>query len=97
MFALGRSFTEVISDPNAFADFSDQDLVDTGRFRASQQLQFPAPGRARFSWNTEYAVYLLRGATRRNGTKLQGRDWIAAGLARSRVDEEFKNAVRREL
>jgi hypothetical protein len=96
MFALGRSFTEVISQPGAFPS-SAEDLVDTGRFRASQRLTFPKPGKARFSWNTEYAIYLLKGYTTRSGTKVEGRDWVAEGLQRSRVGEEFKKQVAQEL
>lgn len=96
MFTLGRSFTEVISQPGAFPS-SAEDLVDTGRFRASQRLTFPKPGKARFNWNVEYAIYLLKGWETRSGTKVEGRDWIAEGLKRSRVGEEFKKQVEQEL
>lgn len=96
-FLLGRSFTQVISDPGAFADFPAQDIVDTGVFRASQRLNFLTPGAARFSWNTEYSIYLLKGWTTRSGSKVEGRDWIAEGLRRSRSQEVFRELVRKQL
>lgn len=95
MFRVGASFTQVISDPNAFSGFPSQDIVDTGRFRASQRLVFPRNGLARFSWNTEYAIYLLRGYQTRSGTRVQGRDWIAEGIKRCPLDETLKEELQK--
>ena len=97
MFRLGRSFTEVISDPNAFSNFPGQDLVDKGQFRASQRLNFPAPGKALFSWNVDHAIYLLKGWQTRSGTKVEGRNWITEGIKRCNTDATFKEEIRKQL
>jgi hypothetical protein len=76
---MGTKFTEVISEPGAFDGF-EGDIVDTGRLRASQQLDFVSPNEARFSWNTEYALYVLLGFTYRNGREQPGRDWTKRRL-----------------
>ena len=60
MFALGVKFTEEIS-LNKWewkTSPSPRDIVDTGRLRASQSLEFESPTEAVFNWATEYAVYV---------------------------------------
>lgn len=96
-FRLGRSFTQVISEPGAFPEFPGQDIVDTGRLRASQQLDFLSPGYARFSWNTAYAAFVLRGYQKRNGQRQPGRNWVAEGLRRADIDRVFKEEVSKEF
>lgn len=81
-FLLGREFTQVISDPNAFDNFPDQDIVDTGLLRSSQRLEFRSPTIASFSWPVEYGSAVRDGYTLRNGTVVEGRDWIGLGLER---------------
>lgn len=96
-FALGRQFTLVISDPGAFPEFPGQDIVDLGVFRASQRLDFPRAGVGRFTWNVEYAIYLLKGWETKSGTKVPGRDWIKEGQNRAKTKEVFRKFLEQEL
>lgn len=96
MFKLGATFTQVISEPGAFPSTAE-DLVDKGRFRASQRLTFPKPNKARFSWNTAYSIYLLKGWTTKSGTRVEGRDWISEGLKRCNISETMKQAAQQQF
>lgn len=81
-FLLGREFTDIITETGAFPSHPDRDIVDTGALRASQRLDFKAPGNAEFSWPVAYALYQHEGYTLRNGTEYQGRPWTKLGLER---------------
>jgi hypothetical protein len=85
---LGRTFTEVISQPGAFKGFSGG-IVDTGQLRSSQRLEFITDSEAQFSWPTEYALYVHEGYTLRNGSQQPGRPWTTEGLRRFDVDKTF--------
>jgi len=82
-FLQGRVFTEVISEPGAFDDFPNQDIIDTGDLKRSQRLRFPSDTVATFVWeNLEYPIYVHEGYTRTNGTVVKGRPWTKLGLER---------------
>lgn len=68
-------FTEnvqVISEPGAFVNFPDQDIVDTGKLRASTQFDLETPTSAVFSWSVEYAPYLHEGYVSADGQVVLG-------------------------
>lgn len=88
-FLLGRQFTQVISDPNAFPEFPGQDIVDRGELRASQQLRFIKPEVGQFDWSVDYGIHVLTGYTLRNGTTQPGRDWIKLGLEQFDLQATF--------
>lgn len=94
---LGREFTRTISEVGAFSTHPDSDIVDTGQLRASQQLTFPSPGWAIFSWNTEYALYVHEGYTLRNGGQVQGRPWTQLGQERFEFIETYKKLLEAKL
>jgi hypothetical protein len=96
-FLQGSKFTEVISDPNAFADFPAQDIVDTGQLRASQQLDFVGATVAIFSWNVDYAYHVWAGYTLRNGKEQPGRDWIKLGFSKLDFQQTFELLLKSKL
>jgi hypothetical protein len=96
-FLLGREFTEIISEPGAFPDFPDSDIVDTGALRASQQLEFVSSTDARFTWSVDYALYVHEGYTLRNGKEQPGRPWGTEGLKRFKVQETFEALLKAKL
>lgn len=95
-FLLGAELTKVISEPGAFDGFPG-DIVDTGQLRASQDLQFVGGSEARFSWSTDYALYVHEGYTLRNGRSQPGRPWTK--LANQRLDSQkvFQTLLREKL
>ena len=96
-FLLGREFTEVISEVGAFPEHPDRDLVDTGRLRASQTLDFPERGKAVFSWNTDYAIYQHSGFTMRNGQQWEGRPWTRLGMERLNFQNTYAKLLESKL
>jgi hypothetical protein len=96
-FLLGRSFTEVISDPGAFPEHSGRDIVDTGALRASQNLQFRSDTEAVFSWPVEYAYYQHEGYTLRNGEEWAGRPWTQEGIQRLNLEDTYNKLLEAKL
>ena len=94
-FALGVKFTEQISlnKWEWISDPSPRDIVDTGRLRSSQSLEFESPTQAVFNWATDYAVYVHEGVQFRNGTRTPARRWTEAALN----DFDFEAAIANEL
>lgn len=95
IFALGVKFTEEISS-NKWAWISNptpRDIVDTGRLRSSQSLEFDSPTEAVFNWATDYAVYVHEGVQFRNGTRTPPRRWTESAL----YDFDFEQAIANEL
>lgn len=93
---MGRKFTEVISDPGAFAGF-DGDMVDTGQFRASQNVNFLKAGDAEFSWNVDYAIYLYMGFTTRSGREVKGRNWVEEAQRRMDFQNTFAMVLKAKM
>lgn len=95
MFALGVKFTEEISTNKWewIKPPSPRDIVDTGRLRASQSLEFESPTQALFNWSTDYAVYVHEGVQFRNGTRTPPRRWTESALN----DFDIEQAIANEL
>ncbi len=93
---MGTEFTKVISEPGAFAGF-DGDIVDTGRLRASQKLEFLNASEAQFSWDVEYALYVHEGYKLRNGKQQAGRPWTTEGLKRFDAQKTFETLLKAKL
>lgn len=95
MFALGVKFTEEISlnKWQWIAAPSPRDIVDTGRLRSSQSLEFESPTQAIFNWATNYAVYVHEGVQFRNGSRTPARRWTEAALN----DFDLEQAIANEL
>jgi len=83
---------KTISDPNAFPEFTGQDVVDTGVLRASQQPpEFSSDGTvATFKNTIEYGYWVYNGYTKRNGEEQPGRPWMDATLERINFQETFE-------
>lgn len=97
-FLLGREFTRVISEPRTWDGFEGKrDIVDTGVLRASQQLVFPSPFTAVYSWPVEYAAYVHEGYTLRNGRELKGRPWTEIAQVEFDVEATFAERYRANL
>lgn len=96
-FLLGREFSQLISESGAFPNYPDRDLVDTGRLRASQRVDFPRRGKAIFSWSTEYALYQHEGYTLRNGQNWPGRPWTREGLSRFNLQQTYRTLLEAKL
>jgi len=95
-YLLGNEFTRVISEPGAFPGFPG-DIVDSGQMRASQQLDFPDLGEARFTWNTEYSLYVHEGVTLKNGKTISGRPWTKLGLERFNLPDSYAKILEVKL
>lgn len=85
---------QVISDPSAFLDYPGQDIVDTGRLRASTQVDFESPLIAVFSWSVEYAAYVHEGYVSANGRVVLGRPWTEVAIERLKPEEAFNKLFR---
>lgn len=88
MFLLGREMTKTITD---------QGLVDTGRFRSSQQLTFNQDGSAMFAWNVDYAIYLYLGHTLPDGTFVPGCPWTIIAMQNFGIAETMTILLQQEL
>ena len=84
----------VISDPSAFQDFPSQDIVDTGRLRASTQFEFESPVIAVFSWSVEYAAYVHEGYVSADGRVVLGRPWTEVAIERLEPEKTFNKLFR---
>ena len=84
----------VISDPSAFLDFPGQDIVDTGRLRASTQFEFESPEIAVFSWSVEYAAYVHEGYVAADGRVVLGRPWTEVAIERLEPEKTFNKLFR---
>jgi hypothetical protein len=94
----GRRFTQAISSPTWEypIDPSPRDIVDTGRLRASQQLNFSPRGtEAIHSWPTDYALYVHEGYTTRKGSQIPARRWTEKGL--ESIQNDFDILLQKEL
>ena len=83
MADLDGEFDRVIEDPNEFSDlgFTDQDIVDTGRFRDSKTLNAEGNS-ASWNWNPtdpdtgdQYALGLYTGFLAFGRRWVPGRPW----------------------
>lgn len=94
---LAAENTKAISEVGAFGSHPDSDIVDTGRLRSSQQLDFTGDTTADLSWPVEYALYVHEGYVLRNGRVVIGRPW--SELARDRLDVQrtFSTLLEEEL
>ncbi|MBE9172878.1 hypothetical protein IQ216_07220 [Cyanobium sp. LEGE 06143] len=69
-----------MSDPKwRWTDDELRDIVDTGRLRASLQVNITRNG-IDFTWPVEYAKHVHEGAVLRSGRRLPGRPWTAAPM-----------------
>ena len=59
-----------------------RNIIDTGELMGSQKLSYKY-GRttAVYSWNTPYAMAVLKGFRTSRGREYRGRDWIGEGIA----------------
>ncbi|MBW4692204.1 MAG: hypothetical protein KME27_10605 [Lyngbya sp. HA4199-MV5] len=76
---------------------SPRDIVDTGRLRASQQLDFVSHTEARYSWNVAYGLAILYGYTTSKSTNIPGRDWVKDGLERVNAQKVFATLLKSKL
>ncbi len=100
--ALEVELEEVITDPNAFEDigFVDQDIVDTGRLRDSQQVT-AQNRKVTFAWNPRdpetgelYATTVYSGfKAYGKGKWIPGRRWPEKAIDRLNVTETLKDKM----
>jgi|SRR5579885_2575407 len=76
---------------------SPRDIVDTGRLRSAQQVQFLSATEAQYSWNVQYALYVLLGYTTTKNNVIPGRDWISDGLERVDAQKTFALLLKSKL
>jgi hypothetical protein len=81
---------QVISEPGAFANFPNQDIVDTGRLRASTQFDLETPTSAVFSWAADYAPYVHEGYVSADGQVVLGRPWTEVAIERLEPEKTFR-------
>lgn len=81
---------QVISEPGAFVDFPNQDIVDTGRLRASTQFDLETPTIAVFSWSVEYAPYIHEGYVSADGRVVLGRPWTEEAIERLEPEKTLR-------
>ena len=96
-FITGREFTRVITQPRGWDGWGVRDIVDTGQLRSSQQLRFPSPLAAEFSWPVEYATEIHEGVTYRSGGGKKGRPWTTVALKEMDVEEVFNERYQAAL
>lgn len=90
MSELSSEFQAVISDLNAFPGFVDQDIIDTGEFKASQQLNRKTRFNSVFNWDPisedgyHYAAGLHTGFWAWGHTYIPGRNWTGLGIKRNK-------------
>ena len=90
MAELSAEFQEVISDTNAFPGFVDQDIIDTGEFKESQQLNRKTRFSTVFNWDPvsedgyHYAAGLHTGFWAWGRTYIPGRNWTGLAIRRDR-------------
>jgi aspartate/tyrosine/aromatic aminotransferase len=77
---------KVIKDPNAFTQFPNQDIVDTGALRDSGKI-IAKQGNYKAIWTMDYAVYVHEGYTKRNGGIQPARPWTELARDRMNFDE----------
>jgi len=99
MFLLGQEFTKAITDnvwdwPNPP---SPRNIIDTGRLRSSQQVNFQEEGVATFSWPVDYAIYVHQGYTMRDGSTFPGRPWTTKALETFDVSATISTILQRKL
>lgn len=94
---LNNEFKEVIADKNAFENFPDQDIIDTGELLKNQKLIIKNPGEANYEWGVDYALEVHEGYTKKNGTRTMGRPWTQVAIRRYRPGLKFALAVAKNL
>lgn len=97
---LGNAFDRIISDPSRFyfdretvrkyrpVAGSPRDIVDSGEFLRSRML-FLNDDLAEHLWGVDYAMTILVGAARADGTYMPGRDWITETLLEFNLAQEM--------
>ncbi len=68
---------------------SPRDIVDSGDFLRSRMLLL-YDKQADHLWTADYAMIILVGRRRNDGSYLPGRDWILAGLLRFDVSKAMQ-------
>lgn len=97
-FLLGQEFTRVITEPRTWDGFEGaRDIVDSGQLRSSQQIVFPDPMAAVYSWPVEHAIYVHQGYTLRNGREIQGRPWTTIATQEFDVQQAFTQRYQAHL
>lgn len=100
---LGSEVTEVISDPNEFSaeGFTDQDIIDSGRFKESQELNFPTQFQATFKWDPidpetgfHYGAALFTGFWAWGRTFIPGREYPYAAIRRNKPVQRLAYKLR---
>lgn len=81
---------KVISDKNAFPDFPNQDIVDTGALKSSGQI-VQQDGQTQLSWDVPYALQVHEGYTLRNGKQQKARPWTKVALTKMDFLKVFKD------
>jgi hypothetical protein len=77
---------------------TDLRLVDSGRFRSSQQLTFSQDGSAAMlAWNVHYAIYLHQGHTLPDGTFVPGCPWTIIAMQNFGIAETMTILLQQEL
>lgn len=92
-----RNMIKVISEPGAFPDFPNRDIVDTGNLRANQQPPEFQGDFAYFRNTAEYSAYIYLGYTRLNGVSVKGRPWMMTGVERTDIEKTFAALLKAKL
>ena len=93
-------FTEcqdVIADNNAFIDFPNQDIIDTGNLRNSGSLTKVDDAHYVIDYDTNYALYVHEGYTLRNGGKQKGRPWTKVAEEKLNLEETLAKKIADKL
>jgi hypothetical protein len=93
---LAGQLTQAISDPSWDwpTQPSPRDIVDTGRLRSSQTVDFLGDMEVEYSWPVEYAEYVHEGVALSNGAVLPARPWIDKTLEQHPPDKTFDQSLR---
>lgn len=92
-----RNIIQVISEPGAFPDYPDSDIVDKGILRASQQPPEIQGGTAILRNTASYSAYVYLGYTLRNGKEVKGRPWMQEGINRTDIQKTFELLLKAKL
>ena len=91
MSELGDEFTAVIEDENAFQGFPNQDIIDQGDFKESQEERKEGRFSTVFNWDPineengyHYAAGLHTGFWAWGRTYIPGRNWTGLGIQRNK-------------
>lgn len=94
-----REMITVISEPGAFPEFPDSDIIGSGNLKGEQQVpEITKDGtEATFKNNAGYSLYVALGYTLRDGKEQPGRNWMMLALNRMSFQGTFDKLLEARL